>query len=325
MKERQIIDLIRNLVEEDDPDVVVPLGDDAACIRHEGELLLTVDCFYEGVHFDTGFFEASDIGWKCAAATLSDIAAMGGRPLYSLLSLGFSSEPDATVVRELMEGFNSMVGSYSCRLVGGDVCRTMSGLGLCVTCIGEAPRGGGIRRGGAAEGDLVGVTGCLGDSVAGLHLLTEGTPEQIERYEGLARAHLRPVPMIEAGMVLAESGVSAMEDVSDGLAADMQNICRSSGLGCRLDAAAIPVSDELARFAGEFECNALGWAVSGGEDYQLLFTAGAERFEAAARALSSTGDEVHRIGVMTREERMYVAAAGEQVIDLEGLGYEHFA
>jgi len=123
VKERQIIDLIRNLVEEDDPDVVVPLGDDAACIRHEGELLLTVDCFYEGVHFDTGFFEASDIGWKCAAATLSDIAAMGGRPLYSLLSLGFSSEPDATVVRELMEGFNSMVGSYSCRLVGGDVYR----------------------------------------------------------------------------------------------------------------------------------------------------------------------------------------------------------
>lgn len=324
--EAGIIAVIRGMVEQA-PGVTVPIGDDAAGFRFSGEeVLLTTDSVYEGVHFRLEHFNLDDVGWKAAAAGVSDIAAMGGEPSCALVSLGLAGPPSIEQVKLLFGGLTGLLSLFDCPLVGGDVCRSGSGLSVTVTVAGEAGPGGPIRRGGSRVDDLIGVTGNLGDSIAGLFLLERGPDESAEEFPGLIRAHLRPVPQVEAGVALAGSGVTSMEDVSDGLALDLCHICDESGLGCEIRESSIPVSEELARLSENDGLDPIESALSGGEDYQLLFTVESGYIGRIQDDLTNRGIKVSLLGEMKEQvDGCRMVREDGDAVDLRGIGYDHFS
>jgi thiamine-monophosphate kinase len=327
LSEIEIIELIRDMAPDYVPGAEVPIGDDAAAFHFtSGLVLITTDSIYEGVHFEVPPFHVSDAGWKAMAAGVSDIAAMGGEPSCALLSLAFPEPPDEGKVRSLIGGVLEMLASCNCALVGGDVCRSPKGLALTVTIAGTPPLGGPVLRSGAEEGDIIGVTGSLGKSAAGLHILRRERDDLRARYTRIVEAHLRPKPTVIAGTLLASCGATAMEDVSDGLAADLCHICDESRLGCEIEERLVPLEDDLRALAVEVGEDPLNWALSGGEDYELLFTAPPGRFDEAVGCLLDNGIQACRLGVTRSadEGRVLVKDSGEQV-ELEGVGYDHFA
>lgn len=325
MSEGEIIALIREMASGAGPGVRVPIGDDAALFDFAGgSVLLTVDSIYEGVHFSLETFGYSDVGWKAVAAGVSDIAAMGGEPSCALLSLGFGAAPMQSDVCSLIGGVLEMAASCNLALIGGDVCRSGAGLALTVTVAGIPPSSGAVLRSGAHPGDVIGVTGQLGDSGAGLHVLREKNDDMRARFPGLVEAHLRPKPRVQAGVLLAAAGVSAMEDVSDGLAPDLGHICVESDAGCEVEAALIPVGEMARDLAAEAGIDPLEWALGGGEDYELIFTADPDDFEKAVDSLALHGVPAARVGAVTERQngRVLITERGRE--ELKGKAYEHF-
>ena len=327
LSESEIIAIVREMTPADEPGVMVPVGDDAAQFHFSGgDVLLSTDSMYEGVHFDLDSCTLSDVGWKAMVAGVSDIGAMGGQPLCALLSVAFGEAPLRSEVVSLMDGVLEMLASCHCALVGGDVSRSVSGLSLTATVAGTPPPTGPVRRGGAARGDILGVTGTVGDSAAGLLILERGSDALRGGYPDLVEAHLRPRPRVLAGGILAAAGVSAMEDVSDGLAVDLSHICEESGLGCEIEEGLVPVSAEAVALGRELGVDPMDWALAGGEDYELVFTAPPGRFEKATRILGDHGIVAARVGVMKASEAGRVAIQSDGTRrELKGMGYEHFA
>lgn len=325
LTEAEIIALIREMAGGPSPGVEVPIGDDAALFNFTGgSVLLTMDSIYEGVHFNLETFHYSNVGWKALAAGVSDIAAMGGEPSCALLSLAFGRAPERDDVRSLVAGVLEMASSCNCALVGGDVCRSGGGLAVTVMVAGIAPPEGPVLRGGANQGDVIGVTGTVGDSGAGLFVLNQDSRGLQAMLPGLVEAHLRPRPRVQAGRLLAAAGVSAMEDLSDGLATDLVHICDESHVGCEVEAGLVPLSDELMALAREVGEEPLSWALGGGEDYELIFTAHPGRFDKAINALALHDIDATRIGTVIAESEGCRLLTDAGSIDLGGIGYDHF-
>jgi thiamine-monophosphate kinase len=324
LDESGIISLIKEL-SQPEPALLVGIGDDAALYRfNRPDVLLTVDSLYEGVHFDLDTHSLSDVGWKAAAVNISDIAAMGGSPACALLSLAWDRAPTRNELSSLLGGLLECLAAFNCVLAGGDTCRSRSGLSVTVTVAGMPPSRGPLLRSGARPGDAIGVTGPLGGSAAGLYILESRRDDLRERFPGLVEAHLRPRPMVAAGEVLAALKATAAEDVSDGLDRDMRNICAASGVGCVLEGAAVPVSPEAKELADEAGVDALDWALGGGEDYAILFTGAADRFDGILNALNDCGTPALRIGEVTEQTDMVFIESSGKRTDLGGTGYEHF-
>jgi len=232
----------------------VYFGDDAAVLDPPpGRLLLATDLLCEGVHFDLAIGTLADAGWKALTANVSDIAAMGGRPLHAVAAVAGPAPGGARDFDELYDGLAAAAARYGVRLVGGDL--SSAGRWFLSVAVTGTVEGDPVLRSGARPGDRIFVTGPLGASAAGLAALREGRADA-----GLAAAHLRPIARVEDGLAAAASGATAMIDVSDGLAGDLGHIAEESGVGFRLDR--VPVAP------GASEEQALG----GGEDYELVFT-----------------------------------------------------
>ena len=249
------------------------IGDDAAWVSTaDDSLLFTSDLLVEGVHFNLDWISMRDLGHKSLTASLSDIAAMGGRPAYFLLSLAL---PDLTTQRAaaLIRGIHAVAAEHRVALVGGDTCAADQ-LIIDVFLAGFAPYGA-VTRGGAKVGDDIYVTGTLGDSALGLALLSEPRATVSARDRNyLVRRHHRPTARVKTGMQLAKEGLArAMMDVSDGLAQDLGHICRASRTGAVVRQDRVPLSPAFGRVAGPAD---LACALAGGEDYELLFTASSD-------------------------------------------------
>lgn len=326
LTEARAIEIIREMLGSPGPGLEVGVGDDAAVFHFStGGVILTVDSIFEGVHFTLDNYSLSDVGWKAMAASISDIAAMGGQPECSLISVAMAVAPTEAEIRALIGGALEMASSCDCQIIGGDLCRSASGLAVSVTVAGTRHPCGPVLRSEAEVGDIIGVTGTLGDSAGGLCILQSGNDDLRANFAGLVERHLRPKPAIEAGDALASSGVSAMADVSDGLARDLFHICAASDVGCEVSGEDVPLSGELLVLAQEACTDPLTWALAGGEDYELIFTAPPGGFEAALAALGKHGIAASRLGVITPAEKgMKLITRDGQAIDLEGLGYDHF-
>ncbi len=304
---------------------LIGIGDDAAeLFISPGEALLaTTDLLLEGVHFDLRTTDLYSLGWKAAAVNLSDIAAMGGAPRYCLTALGIPAAAPVETIAEFYRGARACLAKFDAELVGGDTCRSRRGFMISVTMLGETLRGRAVTRGGAAPGDRIFATGTLGDSGAGLELLqkAEGRSQKGKEATKLIAQHLRPVPRVIEGMKLARSGVaSAMIDVSDGFSSDLGHICEESRVGAEVFAERIPLSKELRAAARRLSLPVLDYAMSGGEDYELLLTVPPKR----TKMLRSLRIKATEVGVIT-------AGGGMVLIDERGLrrplyaaGYDHF-
>ena len=294
------------------------VGDDAAVWwSGPGTRVLTTDTMVEGVHFRTDLASWREIGWKALAVNLSDVAAMGCEPRVSVVSLGLDPDLEVEAVKELYEGMLDACGVYGGEIVGGDVVSSPA-LFVTVAMVGDASTVDGpvLDRRAAAAGDLVAVTGALGDSAGGLRLLLAGDGDRDLGERSLARRHLRPSPRIEEGLLLRRLGVRAAMDVSDGLVADVAKMCAASGVGAVIDAGRVPGGEELRRtFPGDW----IDLALAGGEDYELVFTAPGETMARAQDMLDTPVTVVGRI----------VDGEGVEVVGAPGAratngGWDHF-
>jgi len=300
-------------------------GDDAACLPPVGSsLLLTSDLLVEGVHFRSSTTSAGDLGYKALAANVSDVAAMGGRPLVFLVALATPADTPVAWVEALYGGLAEAEEAFACRLVGGDTSGGPTRV-LSLTVLGAAPDPGPVTRGGARPGDDVYVSGTLGDSALGLRLLEAGGVARTAPERFLASRHLRPSPRLALGAALGASGIArAMIDVSDGLLQDLGHVARASGCGAEVWAERLPLSPELAASAAAGGISPLDLALEGGEDYELLFTADPARRREVFLVADGAGTRVRRIGRVVGGGGVRVLARGSPVAPRELRGFDHF-
>ena len=270
--EFELIDWIRGQFRV--PDGVLGIGDDCAVMpQHEGmETLVTTDMLVEGVHFLLEDIDPYSLGWKSAAVNLSDIAGMGGKPVGTFLSCALPKDVDDAFLKGFFQGYKDISDRFDCPLLGGDTTASLDRLCINVTVLGTCKAGRALRRSTAQPGDLVCVTGTLGDSAAGLKVILDKVDMNDEE-KILRERHYRPVPRIEEGMKLAATScVNAMMDISDGIGSDLRHILEESGTGARVDVRSLPLSAELRTVCARRGWDPVALAVDGGEDYELLFT-----------------------------------------------------
>jgi thiamine-monophosphate kinase len=256
-------------------DVIQAIGDDCAVIGPYGGkvLLITTDLLIEDVHFMMGKIPPTHLGEKAVAVNLSDIAAMGGKPRHLFVSLAVPSHTAMGVLRSLYDGMKEMCRRYRVSLLGGDTSSSPRGLFINVTVVGEAVEDEVLYRKGASPGDHICVTGTLGDSALGLKLLKGelSAPEKLGQV--FIDAQNRPVPQLKKAGLIAQSGLAtSMIDISDGLVSDLDHICAAGHVGARIFRERLPLSREMRTLCRAKEMDPYSLAISGGEDYQLLFT-----------------------------------------------------
>jgi thiamine-monophosphate kinase len=305
------------------------IGDDCALLEPVAGALLvaTTDLLVEDVHFRRRYAEPADIGWKSMAVNLSDIAAMGGRPRWALVALACPAPTTLDEIEAFYEGALALGGEHGVALVGGDTSASPGGWFVNVTVLGEVASRP-LLRSGARPGDAIAVTGTLGRAAAGLAVLDRPKAPAGTAPEALAdvtAAHLRPRPRVAEGRWLgAADGVTALIDLSDGLATDLGHVVEESGVGARVEMNRLPLAASTRAVARALGDDPLAWATGGGEDYELLLTCPLPAFERLRQGLEqATGTALTPIGEI-------VAEPGVAFVDARGrpraavTGWEHF-
>ncbi len=320
--EFSLIDLIQRKILSKDKRVIVNIGDDAAVIKSSPVrfCVFTTDTLIEKIHFDLKYFSYEEIGWKAMVANLSDIAAMGGLPTYALVTIGLTKSMRVEDVLSVYEGASRIAQRYDCKIIGGDTTLVPRDIFISIALLGEVERKNLVTRSGAKKGDLICVTGKLGEAHAGLQYLKKygrGKPS-------LTRKHLKPDPRIkEARYLVKNLKINSMIDISDGLSSELFHLTERSQLGALIYEENIPISSRCLRLAPVFNENPLIWALSSGEEYELLFTvAGKDR--GRIEKIKSKVD-VTIIGEMVDKSRgvKLVQKAGK-LKDLNIRGFVHF-
>ena len=298
--------------------LIIGMGDDTAAWNTTGvKELSTTDTVVQGVHFTLRTIPWKDLGWKVMAGNLSDIASMGGIPLYALVTLGLPEETNVLDVDALYEGIIWACQTYDVTIVGGDIVRSPTCF-VSVTLTGyvtEEP----MRRVSAQKGDLIAVTGQLGASRGGLDLLLDNKAINKEALEYLVDAHRHPKPRVREGRILAREGVTAAMDISDGLVDDLKKFMKASDLAAQLDVWRIPINPLM---VAAFDADALGLALAGGEDYELLY-AGPQQVIEKTLALLPDAAVIGRVvsgdsGVVT------LLQSEDHEMKIQNYGWDHF-
>ena len=299
------------------PEGTVGIGDDCAVLpAGEGELLFSTDLLMEGVHFLRSESSPEDVGWKAAAVNLSDIAAMGGKPVATFLSIALPKDAQGEWAERFIEGYRQISSQYDVPLLGGDTTSSLRDIAVNVGILGRCQSGKRLMRSGAKVGETIYVTGPLGDSAAGLQAVLKGI-RRSEEVKTLIERHKRPLPRVDAGMILIQSGkVGAMMDISDGIASDMRHIMKASKVGAVIALDRLPLSSELISV-----CTEQGWdrywlSTSGGEDFELLFT-GPDGLE------NELDIKVYPVGKIVDGNELIWTVEGSAV-DYDYMGYKHF-
>ena len=336
-----LLEQIRKRFEQHPPNILIGIGDDAAAIKPLNEnLLITTDMMVEEVHFNLNFITPYQLGFKLVSVNVSDIYAMGGKPKFLFLNIAMNKNTDKKVLDYFLDGVDEAMKLYGLSLIGGDLSTSQIGMVFSATLVGSAKKS--VKRSGAKVGDNIYVTGNLGDSACGLKLLKkikrpvplENTKELLAKnteplrsllhdlrsalsatelkwsdVEPLIRRHLAPIAREPRNFA---KDATSMIDISDGLLIDLSRICDESKVGARIYTKNIPLSSELERVSSYLGISPLALALSGGEDYELLFTV------PDSRKIKAT-----YVGDITESERVIVDISGrEQTFSAEG--YQHF-
>jgi thiamine-monophosphate kinase len=326
LSEDQVVQLLGDRYGAKSPAVKKGIGDDAAVIRptHTGEyLLITTDMLLEGIDFRSEWTTPRQLGFKSVAVNMSDLAAMGSRPLFFTVSLAIPSGISQGWILEFYDGLTEPAGSMGAHLIGGDLSHSENGIMISVAALGESSGRKVLYRSGGKAGDLLYVTGILGRSAAGLKLLQDGCIHSRSRFRQEAiRAHQCPEPRCEAGMWLAQCGlVHCMMDLSDGLSTDLPRMCRASGVGAEIRSADLPVFPE----ARSWGCDPVELALHGGEDYELLFAVPNSKSRLFEESYPSEFPKITQIGRMTQDTgKTWLIETGKQRRRLPDRGYDHF-
>ena len=330
--EAALINLIRDKYgATGEGDLALGIGDDAALIcSGDGFLVVTADLLVENTHFRMDITEPYLLGWKSAAVNISDIAAMGGIPTYSFVSIGLP-DIEVAVVEAIYEGMADVSAKYGSVLAGGDTVASGPGIVINVTQLGTVEPDRVARRDGAKPGDAIMVTNTVGDSRAGLELLLKlGLDESRRASDPCVLRHLKPEPRVhEARAAVTTGKVHSMMDLSDGLAADLKKLCEASKVGARVIADALPISEDLHIAAARLDLDPVRLAAGGGEDYELLLTCDPKDAPEIAKAIAASGNGIagrscaRVIGeIIEGDEVTLVLPSGEE--EPIGGSWEHF-
>ena len=321
-----LIQLLKRMVEEARLSPEVPgsrlrlgIGDDAAAWDSPpGIPLLTTDTAVQGVHFTPESTPWRDLGWKIMVANLSDIAAMGGAPLYAVVTLGLPAETPVADVEELYQGMLEACGQYPTGIVGGDVVH--SPVPFVTVALTGVSTNEPLTRSSARPGDTIAVTGYLGSSAGGLEVLVNGAQVPAHTHQHLVQAHRRPCPRIREGQLLMRAGIRCAMDVSDGLVDDLSKLCQASGVAARIAIDRVPVHPLLQEaLPQDYQRRAL----HGGEEYQLVFTGPLDKVQGV---LNHLPEEAQTIGEIVEGEpgQVVVLEATGQESPIQGHGWDHF-
>jgi len=319
-----LIDRVRKWMIASDPALIQGIGDDVAVIEMRHKVLLaTTDILIEGIHFDRSWIDPYRLGKKALVINLSDIAAMGGVPKYFLISLGLPRNISLSFVTSFYRGLKEGAKRFGIDLVGGDTSLSQK-IVVNICLLGEGKKGGLLFRKGARPGDHLFVSGTLGDAALGLRILqnkgSRGKPR------GLIEKHLSPSPRIELGQAIsAHRLATAMIDVSDGLLIDTSHLLKESGVGARIWEDRIPLSTLYRKWVGSYSKNRYQISLTGGEDYELLFTAPPEEREKIATLAFSSKIPITHIGeIVPRKNGLHIVRRDGEEYAPSCLGFEHF-
>ena len=322
--------LTRN-IELQNASSIVGVGDDAAIIDNFGkQTVVTTDLLIEGIHFDLMYTPLKHLGYKSVVVNLSDIYAMNATPTQITLSLGISNRFSVESLNEYYEGVYAACEKYGVDLVGGDTASSQKGFIISITAIGEVVQDKYVKRSTAKKGDLLCVSGDLGAAYLGLLFLERekkiyienpGVQPDLEGESYVVGRLLKPEAKKEIIEFFEKENImpTAMLDISDGLSSEILHICKQSNLGCRVYEEKIPVSEESKKAAFKFEIDPTACALSGGEDYELLFTIQQSDYEKLV-----LNNDISVIGYMTEaEEGAKIITKGENTYPITAQGWDH--
>jgi thiamine-monophosphate kinase len=328
-----LIQRIKNALPHPPAEVVVGIGDDVAVLKISDSdyLLATCDVQVENVHFQRSIISPYQLGRRIAAINVSDIAAMAGDPRWALVSLALPQDLETDFVDALYEGMQEQLSRAGAVIVGGNLSRIDKDIVVDLCLLGRVKPENLLLRSGARKGDLILVTGWLGDSRAGLEVIRR--PElsiSEERRNQVLERHLTPQPRLRESQELGSSGlVHALVDVSDGLLSDIRHICRASKVGAEIWVGNLPISSAAKEVAHASEQDVSSWALAGGEDYELLFTASPELSAEIQGILKErTGTWCHVVGRIVDEAQglQVCLENGRKIVFSDGFGgWDHFA
>ncbi len=309
--------------------IVTGIGDDAAALRiSENNILLTTcDLLLEDVHFNLNFTDSYQLGRKSLAVNLSDIAAMGGTPLFFLVSLALPPHLPIEFIDDLYRGMTDLADEFDTKLVGGDTNASPDKLMINITLLGEANPDHLIKRSGAQVGDSIFVTGTLGDAALGFFILEfDKNMNRPYSHNTLTYKHLSPYPRIKEGISIAENRLaSAMIDISDGLLIDLRRILTLSKLGATIYIPQLPLSKEFKQYQGKLKHNKIDFALKGGEDYELLFTSPQNKEKELLKLGQTLGVPINKIGEVNSSEELVILDQNHKSYPIDDQGYDHFS
>lgn len=324
--EAALINLIRDKFgTTGEGELALGIGDDAALISVDDKyIVVTADLLVENTHFRMDINEPYLLGWKSMAVNISDVAAMGGTPTYSFVSIGLP-DIEVSVVERIYEGMYDCSNAFGSVIAGGDTVSSEDGIIINVTQLGEVEKDFTVKRNNAKAGDAILVTNTIGDSLAGLQLLLQFGLEESRRINSyLVEKHLKPEPKVMESRAAVKTGkVHSMMDLSDGLSSDITKLCDAAGVGARIYAQALPVSEDLHIAAARLDADVTYLAAAGGEDYELLLTCGPRDAQNIINAIKSTGSTAKTIGEIIDERGIVLVDSNGNEKSMPG-AWKHF-
>ena len=305
--------------------LLTKIGDDCAVLPKDSEkdLVITTDLLVEDIDFRLDWSKPEFIGHKSLAVSLSDVAAMGAKPVWSMVSIGVPERIWKTnFVDEFYEGYLNLAAQFGVELIGGDVSKTPDKIVIDSIATGEVKKGKAILRSGAQVGDLIYVTGNLGGAAAGLKLLENSEKFDNSKFQNLLLRQLAPNPQTEIGRILGEKNpATAMIDLSDGISSDLAHVCRASKVGAKIFADKIPVESQISNFKFQIEHENY-FALDGGEDFELLFTVNPKKKFHIEKELKNY--QISHIGEITANAEIIELITDGKSQILEPKGFRHF-
>ena len=303
--------------------VAVGIGDDCAVLKEVlgKDQLVSTDTMVESVHFSWDYMKGYDVGYRLAAANISDIAAMGGKPLHMLVSLATNGDVDVDLLNDIYKGLMACASRFDVNLVGGDTVSTSGPMVLTVTILGEVDQGQAILRSGARPQDVVFVTGDLGLAQTGLEVLQE-KPELEDQYPIAVDRHRQPKPMVKLGQAFQKLGAHSLNDISDGLASELNEIAKASGCHIMIDEKLLPINANTTRWCQISGKDPSSYALYGGEDFQLVGTAPQAAMGALQEMIGVT-----LIGIVNNKSddpQVSMRKLDGSMTILAAKGYDHF-
>jgi thiamine-monophosphate kinase len=313
---------------------VTGIGDDAAVLQigPGKQSVITTDLLIEDVDFRRATIPPNLLGHKALAVSLSDIAAMGARPRWSLISIGIPADVwETDFVDRMYSGWFELANRYDVQLIGGDTSRTDEKIVIDSIVLGECAANQAVKRSGAKPGDQIFVTGSLGAAAAGFRLVERGAhlaeqnpdDEETQKLDGVLLRQLRPEPRVGWGIVLGEQRLAtSMIDISDGLSSDLNHVCEASGVGALIDSSLLPIDHQVTELCGRRALDPLQLALHGGEDFELLFTVNPKDIARLPRRVDGT--PITRIGEIRDHDKGVRISEGARIWELNPGGWRHF-